>query len=159
MRLATAGDGALFWDPAGRYGENDDGRYDPRVKRVNDLIVDNEPTIETYWMSSVNASDTAMEVFEWDLGDEQTQRIRHALLQGAGLEATRKNFRTKTSKPFCSLAVGEFLSTFGDDPVSLEGTYLLPHSLAEALYRAHPDRVFVFRRGQKITVYTNPGSS
>jgi len=149
MRLTNAGDGALFWDPAGRYAEIGTGRY--HVKRVNDLIVENGPTLETYWESSVNASDIAMEVFEWDLREADAQRIRQALLRGAGIEPGRNDFHTKTMKPFCSLAVSSFLSSFAADPVSLESRYLLPHSLAEALYRQYPHRVFVFRRGQQIS--------
>lgn len=156
MRLTSAGDGVLFWDPAGRYAETGRGSYEAHVKRVNDLIVENGPTLESYWESSVNASDIAMEVFEWDLRDEQTQRIRQGLLRGAGIEPGRNDFQTKTMKPFCSLAVSRFLSSFEADPVSLESRYLLPHSLAEALYRQHPNRVFVFRRGQQTSVYTNP---
>lgn len=156
MRLTNAGDGALFWDPAGRYAETGTGRYAVHVKRVNDLIVENGPTLESYWESSVNASDITMEVFEWDLREAEAQRIRQALLRGAGIEPGRNDFQTKTMKPFCSLAVSRFLSSFEADPVRLEGGYFLPHSLAQALYRAHPDRVFVFRRGQQTTVYTNP---
>jgi len=129
------------------------------MKRVNDLIVANEPTLEMYWQSSVNASDTAMEVFEWDLSDQQALRLRKTLLRGSGLEEGRKEFQTKTIKPFCSSAISDFLRIYDEDPVSLEGTYLLPHGLAEALYRSDPSRVIIFRRGQQATIYTNRPSS
>jgi len=159
LRLADAGEGTLFWDPAGRYGEMGDGTYTARMKRVNDLIVENEPSVEMYWASSVNGSDTAMEVFEWDLSRQQAWRIRKTLLQGARLDGDRKDFHTKTTKPFCSSAISGFLMISDDNPAKLENTYLLPHDMAEALYRAGPSRVVVFRRGRKAAVYTNGQSS
>lgn len=156
LRLADRSQRALFWDPAGRYGETSDGTLASHIKRVNDLIVENEPTLEMYWQSSVNASDTAMEVFEWDLSDPQALRLRKTLLRGSGLEEGRKEFQTKTIKPFCSFAISEFLQISDEDPVSLERTYWLPHGLAEALYRSDPSRVIIFRRGRKATIYTHP---
>lgn len=157
LRLAGA-EGALFWDPAGRYGETGDGTYAARMRRVNDLIVANEPSLEMYWTASVNASDTTMEVFEWDLSQQQARRIRKTLLEGSTVNGGSKDFQTKTTKPFCSSAISEFLQMSEDDPVKLENSYLLPHDLARALYRTGPDRVLIFRRGRGATAYTN-GSS
>lgn len=154
LRLDRNGTGPIFWDPAGRYGEIENGGSRANLTRINDLIVANPPTVESYWESSVNASDIAMEVFEWSLSDRQAAEVIHLLLAGAGIIDERVPFQTKTSKPFCSIAISDFLRRLEEGPVQLSDSYLIPHRLAQALYAQGPDRVVIFRRGRESVAYS-----
>ena len=162
LRLEQSGRPVVFWDPGGTYGINaavaDQPLLRGDVKKTNDLIIHQAPTIPAYWDFSYEGSDHAMEVFEWDLSDQRAERIYEFLLASAGINENQSDFQTGTAGGFCSVAISEFLSRFPGEPFHVPLTYFFPHDLAEQLYTRHPDRVIVLRRDQPPTEYTSESS-
>ena len=163
LRLVASNGQAIFWDPAGDYGQFDDDWYDQyghqfeNVNRVNDLIIDNAPDMKTIIRWRWTIDDTSVEVFEWDLSKTQAQKLREVLLNGTGDDHPAGSFSSWTPPFFCTMATSDFLSRFASPMIQLPKRYFFPHNLAKALYSQSPSRVRVFTWDGKKAIYAPPG--
>lgn len=149
VRLACAENGPLFWDPGGGYLENADD-----VQRRASVVLHPVPTLETYWHWRRDAcSEPMMAVFEFDLSRAEAVELYEALVAGADGRASERSFTTERLGGECALAVSDFLEQFQAERVPIGRRYFWPHDLADALWSCEPDRVHVFRRGERASTY------
>lgn len=159
VRLVTADDRVVFWDPAGDYGFPNlelDPRYGPHEEgavRNWDLIESAPPDIPTYVRFRWGLQDFGVEVFEWELPADHGRTLEAVLRQGTQWLHPVGRFSTLTFPPFCAWAVADFLRRFGAPAINLTDRYFFPHHLAAALYGQAPQRLYVYERDQSEKIY------
>ncbi len=162
LRLTSANEHVTFWDPAGAYGlvgyftDQRGNRIRPYGKRRKDIVVTHIPDIQTYMNFRWFVGDSSVEIFEWDLGREQTEKLREILEKETDESHPEGEFHTETTPAFCSMAISDFLIRFTKPSINITTTYLWPHSLGEALLEQSPSRVRVFIPGKEEMVYLPP---
>ena len=162
LRLVSENTQVTFWDPAGAYGlvghiEDQHGQpITPYGKREKDIVVTHIPNIPTYLGFRWLVGDSSVEIFEWDIPDEQIEALQEILRKETDETHPKGEFHTETAPAFCSIAISDFLQRFASSIIELSETYLWPHNLAEALLQQSPSRVRVFIRGQEELVYIPP---
>lgn len=162
LRLQSDNGNVTFWDPAGAYGlvghftDRQGNRIRPYGKRHRDIVVTHIPDIPTYMKFRWFVGDSSVEIFEWDLGTEETNSLREILEKETDENHPEGEFHTETTPAFCSMAISDFLIRFTKPSISLTSTYLWPHSLGEALLEQSPSRVRVFTPGKEEMVYLPP---
>ncbi len=160
LRLYSRTKGSLFWDPAGSFAipkryvgpdarRNIDFAAPPYMSRVriNDVIVEEAPSINQYmtWRKLINTH--TVEVFEFNVSDSEAEELWTILRYGTKRSHPKGAFHTHTIGLTCGLAVARFLDTFAENIVDVD-TVFFPHNLAKQLYRERPDRVIVYRESQ-----------
>jgi hypothetical protein len=141
LRLQGAGGRVLFWDPGGSYGVSDS------IQRSKDLIEVDPPDLGRYLEFARQHSSKEVEVFEWDLSDQEANRLYDILSHGNPRDGASGKFSTSTMGGFCAVALSDFLNRFGPAGISVPGKFFLPHNLARVLYARSPKRILVFQRG------------
>jgi hypothetical protein len=155
LRLVASDRPVIFWDPGGGYGST----RPPYLARTRDLIVDRAPDLPTYLPFRWYNNDALIEIFEWQLAEEEALRMHHILMAGAGIEADPEiDFDTETPGFFCAAAISKFLQRFGAPTIRIEQTTASPARLSRNLYRQRPDRVLLFYRRDRpqVEVMTHP---
>jgi len=162
LRLESASGDITFWDPAGAYGlvgymtNNRGQRIRPYGKRVKDIVVTHVPDIPTYLNFRWLVGDSSVEVFEWELTNQETDELQKILREETGAQHPQGPFQTETAPAFCSLAISDFLQRFGTPTIQLADTYLWPHNRAESGLHQSPARVRVFHHGETELVFIPP---
>jgi hypothetical protein len=145
MRLYIPKMGSILWDPGGGYATHDYAK----TSRHNDVISKKAPTMREYfkWRHHFKFSTNAIEIFEYDISVDQATKLWTILAnEGTDKNHPQGNFRTATPGSFCSYKVSMFLEKFCLEIVEIKHS-LLPHSLAESLYKKKVDRVYIYRNG------------
>ena len=162
LRLESENGNVTFWDPAGAYGlvghiTDQHGKpIKPYGKRAKDIVITHIPDIPTYMKFRWLVGDSSVEIFEWDLPNQQTKELREVLQMETDETHPKGEFHTETAPAFCSIAISNFLQRFVTPTLTLADTYLWPHNLAEALLDYSPSRVRVFVRGKPEMVFMAP---
>lgn len=139
--------GGVFWDPAGGFAVGD-AAWDRR----NDVIWDRLPTVADYWhFREVGCNEPFMEIYEWDLEEQEAQRLHDVIRKGGSRITGEPNeFRTETAGLFCSIAVCKYLQRFASPFMEVPEHWLMPHKLGAHLYSQKPSRVWVFVHGKPL---------
>ncbi len=162
LRLISANEHVTFWDPAGAYGlvghftDQQGNRIRPYGKRRKDIVLTHIPDVPTYLNFRWFVGDSSVEIFEWDLETEETEKLREILEKETDESHPEGEFHTETTPAFCSMAISDFLIRFTKPSISLTSKYLWPHNLGEALLEQSPSRVRVFNPGKEEMVYLPP---
>ena len=88
----------------------------------------------------------AVEIFEFNIPDEQAEEIWNILRYGTKRSHPKGRFSTNAMGGLCGFSVAKFLHRFADDIVKVD-TVWHPHNLAKQLYKENPDRVIIYRDG------------
>ncbi len=158
LRVFCRSKGPLFWDPAGGFASNHlyagqarrHRRYDAPVKagpvRENDVLVEKVPSLKQYldWRKRIDTH--AVEIFEFDISDDQAEEIWTILRNGTKRTHPKGCFSTNAMGGMCGLSVAKFLHRFAEDIVNVD-TVWHPHNLAKQLYEENPDKVIIYRDG------------
>jgi hypothetical protein len=144
LRLQGPVGSVLFWDPGGMFGEAVVPNH-----RHNDLLLEAyAPSLAQIWdYRRVGCNEPMMLVFEWRLTDAQAQANRKLILAG------ERGFESDAPGGFCSVYVSRFLQRYCQPALGLERGWFWPHNLARRLWRAGPDRVWLFRRHKPVQLY------
>jgi hypothetical protein len=158
LRVYCRTKGSVFWDPAGGYAARHHyagparrhRRFDAPVKegpvRENDVLVEKVPSLNQYldWRKRIDTH--AVEIFEFNISDEQAEEIWTILRHGTKRSHPKGRFSTNAMGGLCGFSVAKFLHRFADDIVKVD-TVWHPHNLAKQLYKENPDRVIIYRDG------------
>lgn len=138
LRVTSAHDPPVFWDPGGAYGLTK-----PHYGRSNDIILHAPPTLPKWWEYRARwMREPFLLVFEWDVEPAHADAMRHALLDGAKYGRRAALFRTLRAPGLCGLAVCDFLREHASPPLSPHlGAFFVPDSLAQRLWTQSPSRV------------------
>ncbi len=138
VRVTTPDAPPVFWDPGGAYGLTK-----PEYGRRHDVILTAPPDLPTWWNYRARwLREPFMLVFEWDVGQTRAEGLRDILLQGAARGRDDPKFQTVRTPGFCNFAVCDYLRRYASPPISDRlGSYFFPDSLAQRLWKQHPDRV------------------
>jgi len=159
LRVYCRTNGPVFWDPAGGYAAKHryagqarrHMRFDAPVKegpvRENDVLVEKVPGLNQYldWRKRIDTD--AVEIFEFNISDEQAEEIWTILRYGTKRSHPKGRFSTNAIGGLCGFSVAKFLHRFAEDIVNVD-TVWHPHNLAKQLYEENPDRVIIYRDGQ-----------
>lgn len=151
LRLVCPGRPVLFWDPGGGYNK----QTAPHT-RWNDIIVKDPPDLATYLAFRRTHYDTVVEIFEWRITRQQSERLADVLRFGTDSSHPAGAFRSSTTGLFCSSAISDFLKRFAGDIMTISETYFWPSDLARALYTQAPARVILFRSADAPVIYRPP---
>ncbi len=150
LRLVGRENDVLLWDPAGDYARFDGRDFfqsnakNQLPRRMQDLIIRDPPTLETYAEFRWSLDDTRVEVFEWDISPIQAEQLRLILLEGTDELHPSGSFSSFTWPFMCTVAVSDFLQRFTKPIIHISDWYFFPDHLAETLYQQTPDRVRIF---------------
>ncbi len=156
MRVFCQTKGPVFWDPAGGFAAKHHyagqvrrhRRYDAPVEdgyvRENDVLAEKVPGLNQYldWRKRIDTD--AVEIFEFNIPDEQAEEIWTILRYGTKRSHPKGRFSTNAMGGLCGFSVAKFLHRFGEDIVKVD-TVWHPHNLAKQLYKENPDRVIIYR--------------
>jgi len=118
LRLESENGNVTFWDPAGAYGlvghiTDQHGKpIKPYGKRAKDIVITHIPDIPTYMKFRWLVGDSSVEIFEWDLPNQQTKELREVLQMETDETHPKGEFHTETAPAFCSIAISNFLQRF-----------------------------------------------
>jgi len=87
----------------------------------------------------------AVEIFEFNIPDEQAEEIWNILRYGTKRSHPKGRFSTNAMGGG-GFSVAKFLHRFAEDIVKVD-TVWHPHNLAKQLYDENPDRVIIYRDG------------
>ena len=148
LRLDHPKRGTLFWDPGGAYGKNTDpdryGWTKVAVRRKNDLVQADTPSLPAYWRFAVSTEDTAMEVLEWILTERRADEFYEILVSGAQDGGRPDGFTTDSAPFYCSISLSDFLRRYGQGLATADKNYFWPSNLAGHLRAQYPHRTLVF---------------
>ncbi len=158
LRVYCRTKGPVFWDPAGGFAVQHHYagqarrhmRFDAPVNgeyvRENDVLVEKVPGLNQYldWRKRIDTD--AVEIFEFNISDEQAEEIWTILRYGTKRSHPKGRFSTNAIGGLCGFSVAKFLHRFADDIVTVD-TVWHPHNLAKQLYKEDPDRVIIYRDG------------
>lgn len=169
LRLVSPDQPVIFWDPGGGFGDSEESTEyfsgkgkngsDLVIKRYYDLVLSEPENLTRYmdyrWRAT---NDRMVEIFEYNLTDEQARKLNNALLNGANNFHQKDRFYTDAEPLRCSVAISDFLQRFMNNRINLPEKYFFPHNLSRQLYMQSPDQVLIFRRKQKPVLYKYPAS-
>ena len=161
LRVYCRTKGPVFWDPAGGYAARHRHagqarrhlRYKAPVKdgpvRENDVFAEKVPSLKQYldWRKRIDTH--AVEIFEFNISDEQAEEIWTILRYGTKRSHPKGRFSTNAMGGLCGFSVAKFLHRFAEDIVNVEAVWH-PHNLAKQLYKETPDRVIIYRDGHLL---------
>ena len=104
-------------------------RYDAPVNegpvRENDVLVEKAPSLNQYldWRKRIDTH--AVEIFEFNISDEQAEEIWTILRYGTKRSHPKGRFSTKAIGLTCGLSVAKFLHRFAEDIVEVDTVFFL----------------------------------
>ena len=147
LRIYSPTEGSVFWDPAGGYGTDE---YPVVAARSEDLVIDPIPSVLDYVDFRQYAPTSRMEIFEFNLPDEEAIRMIRILRSGICPDGSR--FMTDTDSFYCSTVISGFLSKYVTSTLHV-GKEFFPHNLAKSLYAQSPDRVIIYGKNGMFQYY------
>lgn len=145
LRLYCPDKGALFWDPAGGYGRDEQHVVIPR--RYDIFVGDHAASLEDYLEFREIIPTSSTEIFQWSPG-EQTVCDYYDLLANEGRTPRDDSFfKTSSFGIYCNLSVSGFLKDHARGFSGVKKSFF-PHDLSVELYRLNPEKVYIVKKGK-----------